>query len=567
MRPVRSARRARHSPDRGARGPAERTHATDVPGAEASAVSDEGRRSIAWRSAFLLALLLAVSVRVRLLDIPLERDEGEYAYAGQLMLDGIPPYAEAYNMKLPGTYAAYALIEAVFGQTIAGIHLGLLVVNAATSVLVFFLGRRLVGGDAAGCIAGSAYALSSLGPGVQGTSAHATHFVVLPALGGLLLLLRARGLRRTGPALFAAVLFGLAFVMKQQGIFFPAFAALCAAAWAWRDRETRRTLKLGRLVAFGLGLAAPLAITALLLWRAGVWRTCWFWCFRYAREYVTATSAAEGWANLRTQLPPVIGSAWPLWLLAGAGLLGLALGRPQVAGRALLLSFTAASALTVVPGLFFRAHYFVTLLPAVALLAAHGCTTVGRVARRFGRGRFATAAPAVAAVAALAGMVVEQRAFLFVLDPVQASKLLYDLEPFPEAVEIGRRLAARTAVSDRVAVLGAEPQIFFYSRRRSATGYIYVYAIWEQQRFAERMAAEMIGEIEAARPRYVVVEFVPPRLREWAERFLERSYELEGWVDFSRTRSEFHWDLAGRVPPAASARGIKVWRRRAEASP
>lgn len=37
---------------------------------------------------------------------PLERDEGEYAYAGQLMLQGIPPYQLAYNMKLPGTYAA-----------------------------------------------------------------------------------------------------------------------------------------------------------------------------------------------------------------------------------------------------------------------------------------------------------------------------------------------------------------------------------------------------------------------------------------------------------------------------
>jgi len=34
---------------------------------------------------------------------------GEYAYAGQLILQGVPPYKEAYNMKLPGTYAAYAV--------------------------------------------------------------------------------------------------------------------------------------------------------------------------------------------------------------------------------------------------------------------------------------------------------------------------------------------------------------------------------------------------------------------------------------------------------------------------
>ncbi|HEX3987816.1 MAG TPA: hypothetical protein VHZ30_00205, partial [Verrucomicrobiae bacterium] len=73
-----------------------------------------------------LVLLLTASVRVRLLSIPLERDEGEYAYAGQLMLQGVPPYKLLYNMKMPGIYAAYAAVLGVFGQTPSGIHLGLL---------------------------------------------------------------------------------------------------------------------------------------------------------------------------------------------------------------------------------------------------------------------------------------------------------------------------------------------------------------------------------------------------------------------------------------------------------
>src|SRR6476661_1403316 len=71
-----------------------------------------------------VVLILNCALRFHLRNIPLERDEGEYAYAGQLMLQGIPPYKLAYNMKLPGTYAAYALILAVFGQTPSGIHFG-----------------------------------------------------------------------------------------------------------------------------------------------------------------------------------------------------------------------------------------------------------------------------------------------------------------------------------------------------------------------------------------------------------------------------------------------------------
>src|SRR5512138_655556 len=89
-------------------------------------------------------LLLAGVVRLRLLDMPLERDEGEYAYAGQLILQGVPPYQEVFNMKLPGTYLAYAVIMAVFGQTPAGIHFGLLLLNLASAFLVFLLGRKLL---------------------------------------------------------------------------------------------------------------------------------------------------------------------------------------------------------------------------------------------------------------------------------------------------------------------------------------------------------------------------------------------------------------------------------------
>jgi hypothetical protein len=78
----------------------------------------------------LIAITIAViaGLRFRLLDVPLERDEGEYAYAGQLILQGIPPYSLVYNMKLPGVYEAYALILAVFGQTHTAIHLGLLII-------------------------------------------------------------------------------------------------------------------------------------------------------------------------------------------------------------------------------------------------------------------------------------------------------------------------------------------------------------------------------------------------------------------------------------------------------
>src|SRR6059058_5237832 len=121
----------------------------------------------AWIFLAAIVLGLVVAIRIRLLGIPLERDEGEYAYAGQLLLQGIPPYKLAYNMKFPGTYAAYAVIMSIFGQTVIGIHLGLLLVNAATIALIFFLGRRLVN-TTAGIAAAASYAVLSVSPSVLG---------------------------------------------------------------------------------------------------------------------------------------------------------------------------------------------------------------------------------------------------------------------------------------------------------------------------------------------------------------------------------------------------------------
>src|SRR5271170_5087362 len=112
------------------------------------ATKNSSRNSLVrlWPWLVVLAVLLFVGfIRVRLLEMPLERDEGEYAYAGQLILQGIPPYELAYNMKLPGTYYAYAPGMAVFGQTTAGVHLTVTVANALTIIFVFLLARKLFG--------------------------------------------------------------------------------------------------------------------------------------------------------------------------------------------------------------------------------------------------------------------------------------------------------------------------------------------------------------------------------------------------------------------------------------
>ncbi len=126
----------------------------------------------------LLSLVLAVSfiVRIRLLNAPLERDEGEHAYLAQTILAGHPPWALAYNLKLPGTDFMYALFLALFGQTAVAIRLGLLLVNIATVLLIALLGKGFTESLVASSPAPPTDCFSW--PERDGNRRHSTHYVV-----------------------------------------------------------------------------------------------------------------------------------------------------------------------------------------------------------------------------------------------------------------------------------------------------------------------------------------------------------------------------------------------------
>jgi len=207
----------------------------------------------------ILTVVFILVIRIRLIDVPLERDEGEYAYAGQLLLQGKLPYSHVYNMKMPGIYTVYALILQVFGQSSAGIHAGLIVVNLATILLVFILGRRLLD-TLCGAAAAAAFGILSVSFGIHGVFANAEHFVIVPALGGVLLLLVCNSDRKRY-CFAAGLLFGISLMIKQHGIVFGLFGGGYLLWDLFRCRQMVFLNKLKLLSTFAAGLLLPFGLT------------------------------------------------------------------------------------------------------------------------------------------------------------------------------------------------------------------------------------------------------------------------------------------------------------------
>ncbi len=518
-----------------------------------------------------LIVLAAATVRLRLLDVPLDRDEGEYAYFGQLLLQGIPPYTTAYNLKLPGVYGAYAAVLWAFGQSPVGVHMGLIVVNGFATLLVFAVAARAIT-PTAGLAAAAVFAGLSLSPRLHGLGGYAEQFVLLPALAGAFVLLRAAGSSRLVPYLVSGGLFGLAFLVKQSGGAFILFGALYTVART--ARPGAGSGRLGRLaptLTLLAGAALPYALLCLALAWAGVFATFWFWTSVYAYTYGAALPLADGITLFVLKSGEIAGTSFLVAALAAVGLTAL-LWDDEARRRAdFVLLFALASLAGTAAGLYFRNQYFLLLAPAVALLAGVAADTL---ARRLTSGTPAVRRALVAGLVAvpLAHLLWAERVILFQTPPERVARAIFGLNPFPESVEIARWVQAHSAPTDRIAVIGSEPQIYFYARRPAATGFVYTYALMEDQPYAARMQRQMIDEIEAARPRFVVLVNasaswnVRPQsdrtLFQWWERY-QRDFERVGLADITDGLTSYVWGPEAAAYAPKSLVWVAVLERKA----
>lgn len=520
---------------------------------------------------FVFAVMVLVAlVRLRVADVPLERDEGEYAYAGQLILQGIPPYQLAYNMKFPGTYYAYSLILALFGQTAWGIHVGLLFVNAATTIVLFFLGRRVLGTFGA-AIAAAAFAILSLDRWTMGVFAHATHFVVLPALAGFLVLLRAIDSKSLAGFVGAGALLGTAVLMKQQAVFFIPFA-IGLTVWNQNRRPWDLRGMALRSGLLALGAAIPFAVLCTLFIVQGVFGRFWFWTFQYAKEYVSEVPLSDARSMFLLGWKSVTRATLPMWLLAAAGGLLLWLVRWTTEARVFLMGLLVASLLALTPGFYFRQHYFILLLPAAALFVGVAVASIRRLAERVVPKTAAHGIALTLFAVLVVAYAIEEQDYLTSLPPRDLSRGMYGANPFVEAVDIARYIREHTKPADRIAVLGSEPEIYFYANRKSATGYIYTYALMEPQQYAPRMQEEMIHEIESVQPAYIVFVTVgtswlarksDENILTWADRYTSECYDRVGVADiYSFGMSEMLWDAGASAYQPRSNDVVYTFRRK-----
>jgi 4-amino-4-deoxy-L-arabinose transferase-like glycosyltransferase len=199
------------------------------------------------RPAAIMAALTGCAVLVRLPFLSdAGTDESFYLVVARQWLEGMPPYANALDVKPPLLFALMAGAEALFGPSLLAAKALTMAAVSATACALYLFGRRFIGelsGVAASLfyIAASLTLSGALSP-AELIMAPFTAFGMLAGFAGL-----AKERPRLWPLAGAGVLFGAAACVKQTAI----FEALPLAAFLVLRRPPDDAFK--ALASFALG--------------------------------------------------------------------------------------------------------------------------------------------------------------------------------------------------------------------------------------------------------------------------------------------------------------------------
>ncbi|MFF1637923.1 ArnT family glycosyltransferase [Streptomyces sp. NPDC058246] len=379
-----------------------------------------------WRRVLPVLVLLACVTRAPSFVRPLwNPDEGYLAIQARMLAAGGRLYETVVDRKPPFVPWLYEAAFALCGSdSLTSVRVLAVLAQLSTAVLLASLARRRWGG-AAGRTAGVLYLLASIGLNPEDAQAATFEVFMLPCTAAAMWCADRRRWGAAGLAVACACL------TKQTG-----GAVLVPVVWQlWRYGLSRTGL-----VRLGVGMALPVLCAALLTDPSGFL----FWTVTGSAAYAAFTGS-----ELHVLFRGLINTA--ILAVACAGLIPPVVRVLRIArtGAAELWLWLASSALAVMLGFHFFGHYYLQLIPPVALLATAALQILPR-------DRLATALFTSACCCTL---------FL-------AWGLLAPRPELAHAERVAEALGHRTDPGDRVLVWGMHPETYWLADRRPASRFL-----------------------------------------------------------------------------------------------
>ncbi len=470
-------------------------------------------------------VLLFLALRWNSYDAPLIRDEGEYAYAAQLLRHGLAPYQNSFLQKPPMVIYTYLLANLVapglywFPRILAYLFAGL------ATCLLGYIGQKEFGRS----VSFSAMWLMTpmiLLPGITQFTANTEMFMLLPVMGTLAVYVRARH-SGGGPGywLTGGVLGAVAICYKYTS--FPLCVLLFVAAsldeWR-RKRSVSHLAKCWFFALLGVTAATLAALVFFLIHDGG--RSLWECTIEYNQSYAAATF---GWRNLGHRLQEL----WIAWWFLFPSLGLILVGRWP---RTFFWTLIFLAAWMTTAGSPYR-QYYVTVMPFWALLVAIGIHNLDCRLRRTRLTLPSWFGSALTAVLVIGACLPDVPSLLASKKDFAAAKMK-TWSPFLESKLVAGHVKRLTSPKDCVFIAGSEPQILYYADRFSCSRFAIIYPLMIPTTVAERYQSEAIHDLESRPPAVVAIvrlatswlsqRTTPPGFLDYLNKVLNERYDLVG---------------------------------------
>ncbi|MDA3898305.1 MAG: glycosyltransferase family 39 protein [Desulfobacteraceae bacterium] len=450
---------------------------------------------------FLSAIIfIYILLRVNLINIPLDRDEGVFGYIGQVINDNGIPYVDAIDHKPPIVFYIYAFALKFFPPSAKGVHLFLHLYNFLTLIVLFFVVDIYSKSRLMALWTVSAYAVISSSPIVQGFTASTEMFMLLPISLSLLFIVLAIQKERLYYFILSGVCGALSFWIKQTGAFIILFVVLYFInVLTWRVLRKEKSLLdfMRDILLWGSGFIFISVLIAGYFYFNNAFNEFVYWSFTHSFFYSQKSSIFLMWPIISQTLKDLFTGNFMIILPGIAGCLIMVKQKDKRGIWA--LSFLLFSFLAICPGYAYW-HYFAQLLPALSVTSGIGTVYLLQFIPKKSRSAFLTL---IICSIIFVPFLVHYNYYVR-NSPEENIRDLFKGNPFQESIELGKYIKEQTTDKDTIFIFGSEAQIFFYSERKSATAFALIYPLLTSFPKYMEFQHKAWKDIEQNDPKYII---------------------------------------------------------------
>lgn len=468
-------------------------------------------KSLVFNLSLLILAILVFFIRYQFIDIPLERDEGDYALAGKLILEGAKPYVDVFEQKPPGLFYSYAVVSLFFGTTAQGLHLGFIFVNILTMGFIAYAMRFLVD-EFAGIGSAASFLALSMNPYISGYSIQAEHLLVFNVSVSFFFLALFYRSKQLWNLIAAGAFVAISATIKQNGVFFIGIVVLGVFAMHWNKNKLNFKKLTKEYPALAIGGFSIFALLLLGMLIQGVWDEFIFWAITFPREfYVSAIPLERGLEYLQAAYNRISGFNPWLWYTSLIGFVIVFLSPLNWPKKIWFLMVLLLSFFSVWPGFRFYGHYWIQFIFGLSLGLGLLAYSLRYWLQKLIKPQLSGIVVSSLLALFLILLIAEKGQYFFSPSGEQIMNNIYGDNPFMESRKIAEFIKSKNPNPevDKILVFGSEPQIILETGLDSPTPHTFMVFVASQHPASAAWRAEYLAMLDKNEAKYAVIVVHP----------------------------------------------------------